>query len=399
MASFWSCIYFILSSPTKLIISTVLWKLIEKKFRQLGEFVEGKENLDIVVHRTFNCGMEAIQSDVEEDEEEDSGDENSDGGAFENNRFKRQKTCSYGQLANEDSIQHDIEELAREEEAMLNVGLDDEDDNADTSVDNIINNGSAAVAAPAALSGASRADSGNVTSSKAGQGEAATICLLDDSDEEEENSGNHEKKNVDTVHEKYKPASSRMTVSGFIAEFTSQGGDPRRLRFDNQARFQNLRLYKIHFAGPSFGLLLVPYQGRIVVNFAVKIKENSPEQNGMPFAGDILVSVNGIYVPHNTTLEVATNFMRAQVSSGRTPVELQFAHDPDFSAWFRELLIPSLPSVPDLSSAAATPLPANGVAASPGATVAATAGSASVPSSRARSSGGDEVIELLDDDD
>lgn len=385
---------------------TVLWKLIEKKFRQIGEFVEGKENLDIVVHRTFDCGMEAIQVDEEDDEEEDSGDESSEGGGSENNKFKRQKTSSFGELANEDSIQHDIEELAREEEAMLNIGLEDDDDNADTAADNSSNDGAATKALSASSSSASRNESTTKTSSKAGQGEsAAAICLLDDSDDEDENADNRDGKTGGAILEKDEPASNRITVSDSIAEFTRQGGDPRCRRFGSQARFKNLRIYKIHFTGPSFGLWLVPYQGRIVVNFAVKIKENSPEQNGTPFAGDIVVSVNGAHVPHNATLDHVTNFMRQQVALGRTPVELQFAHDPDFSAWFRDSIIPLLVpvvssnenAVASMNSAGTTPPPVNGVATAP-APVAAAAGSARPqPSSTAGSSGGDEVIELLDD--
>jgi len=369
--------------------------LIEKKFRELGEFVEGKENLDIVVHRTFDCGMEAIQSDREDDEEEDSNDENSYGDGSEKKTFKRQKTSSFGELANEDSIQHDIEELAKEEEAMLNIGLDDDDDNADPSADNSSNNGAAAAALPSESLGTSRNERRNQTSSNVRQdGESAAICLIDDSDEEDDDTDK-----LKAVDEKNKPA--QTTVSASIANFISRGGDYRSHKFHHQARFQNMTLYKMHFAGPLFGLVFASYQGRVVIKFAVKIKGNTPEQNALPCAGDILVNVNGAYVPHNTTVHNAVDFMTRQFALGRTPVELQFAHDPDFCAWFCDYVVPRVPSTENAvadtgtdSTAVAMPS-VNGAAASSGGPAAAAAST-----SMAQSSGGsDEVIELLDDDD
>ena len=44
------CIYFVALGT----IDDLLWKLLETKFRDLGEFVEGKEKQKLVVHRTYH---------------------------------------------------------------------------------------------------------------------------------------------------------------------------------------------------------------------------------------------------------------------------------------------------------------------------------------------------------
>ena len=44
------CLYFVATGT----LDDLLWKLLEKKFRDLGEFVEGLEKQKIVVHKTFH---------------------------------------------------------------------------------------------------------------------------------------------------------------------------------------------------------------------------------------------------------------------------------------------------------------------------------------------------------
>ena len=92
---------------------------MEKKFRQLGEFVEGKENLDMVVHQTFDCGVKAIAIDDGDDDDDEEDDDIGGEDGPKKKRLKRQRTSSFGDLADEDSIQHDIEELAKEEEGHV----------------------------------------------------------------------------------------------------------------------------------------------------------------------------------------------------------------------------------------------------------------------------------------
>ena len=41
-------------------LDELLWHLIKKKFRNLGEFVEGKEKMEIVVHRRHDDETSAI---------------------------------------------------------------------------------------------------------------------------------------------------------------------------------------------------------------------------------------------------------------------------------------------------------------------------------------------------
>ena len=58
----------------------MLWKLIEKKFRDLGEFVEGKEKQKMIVDRTYESAKElfsmfqtraALDGDDSESEEDE----------------------------------------------------------------------------------------------------------------------------------------------------------------------------------------------------------------------------------------------------------------------------------------------------------------------------------------
>jgi hypothetical protein len=51
-----------------------MWDLLEKKFRDLGEFVEGKEKMKIVVHRTY-CSINDLQSIFSNVGDEDSDNE------------------------------------------------------------------------------------------------------------------------------------------------------------------------------------------------------------------------------------------------------------------------------------------------------------------------------------
>ena len=81
------CLYFI----GKGTLDEVLWKLIEKKFRLLGEFVEGRENMDI-----------ALERELEDDEHEEilKSEDNVDDG----NGKKRKSQDVLSELLNTDDL-------------------------------------------------------------------------------------------------------------------------------------------------------------------------------------------------------------------------------------------------------------------------------------------------------
>lgn len=343
-----------------LLLCAVLWKLIEKKFRQLGEFVEGKENLDIVVHRTFDCGLQAIAIDDDVDDEEEEGDDDDDaeeGGGEEDDidgpkrkRVKRQRMSSFGDLADEDAIQHDIEELAKEEEAMLNVGLDDDDD-CDASGET--NNKSTKSSEGGRVGGRNAAPE---------KKKAAVICL-DDSDDEAEackkksGEGNSTSSNADkndkaatnaNAKNSSAPntaASANSSVPTIADSITAiiKSGDIRNGIIDRRARFGNLKLYSVRYFGPHFGLSMLIFAGRIVVKSSANVPSIPPEHNEKPAPGDFVVSVDQTNAPWTCPLQQVLNFMKQAVAKARgNGISIVFGHDSEFSRFFQDAYLPAL---------------------------------------------------------
>jgi SNF2 family DNA or RNA helicase len=74
------CLYIVAKGT----LGEILWKHIEKKFRDLGEFVEGKEKLELVVHKRYvgssslmkSINREALLCDDQLDKDEEGVDQN-----------------------------------------------------------------------------------------------------------------------------------------------------------------------------------------------------------------------------------------------------------------------------------------------------------------------------------
>ena len=337
-------------------LDEVLWKLIEKKFRQLGEFVEGKENLDIVVHRTFDCGLQAIaieddddDDDDEEEEDDEEGEEDVDGP--KRKRVKRQRMSSFGDLADEDAIQHDIEELAKEEEAMLNVGLDDDDDCDASGETNNKSTKSSAVGG--------RGGGRNVAPEKK---KAAVICL-DDSDDEagackkKSGEGNSTGSNADkndkaatnanaensSAPSTAAPANSSVPTIADSVTAIIKSGDIRNGVIDRRARFGNLKLYSVRYFGPNFGLSMLLCAGRIVVKSSANVPSIPAEHNEKPAPGDFIVSVNQTNAPLTCPLPNVLNFMKQALAKARgNGISIVFGHDSEFSRYFQDAYLPAL---------------------------------------------------------
>lgn len=143
------CLYIVAKGS----LDEILWKHIEKKFRDLGEFVEGKEKMKIVVHRKYRGALELKKSleieKIEFDDEEEPEFDHSDDVAEEL----------------ESQLHQDIEELEREEQEMLRAEAAEDDDGD--------------------MEGSGKASGIDASATAAGSTETEAICLSDDEDVEE----------------------------------------------------------------------------------------------------------------------------------------------------------------------------------------------------------------------
>jgi SWI/SNF-related matrix-associated actin-dependent regulator 1 of chromatin subfamily A len=110
------CLYFI----GKGTLDEVLWKLIEKKFCNLGEFVDGKENLGIALEREL------------EDDEHDEILKSEDNEKDKKNRKRKSQDVFCELLDTEDlELNNEIDDLIHKEEDMLNIQNEEEEDEPD----------------------------------------------------------------------------------------------------------------------------------------------------------------------------------------------------------------------------------------------------------------------------
>merc|ERR1711966_187860 len=98
------CVYF----HAKGSLDDLLWKLLEQKYRDLGEFVEGEEGKQITVHE-----ISSYQEEVAEEKKLDDSD------------------AAEISVIEDEAIRNDIMALGMEEEAMLKAGSDDGEDSDD----------------------------------------------------------------------------------------------------------------------------------------------------------------------------------------------------------------------------------------------------------------------------
>ena len=299
------CLYLIAKGT----LDEVLWKLLEQKFRDLGEFVEGKENLDIVVHRRFDCGLDAIQSG----EGDHDTDEDDDHQSSSVKNAKRRRAECFGDLAEEADIQHDIEELAREEAVMLMDGLDGDGGEEDAS-------------------GVASSSGTNTETSRCGKkNESSTICLLDDDDEEMDNKN----KGVDKKTEQ--PIYITDAIETFIKE------NSMHYHFESRSRLKSLRTYNVCFGGRAYGMKLSPFDGHIIVveNCPARLRELG--DGTKPGIGSIVLKINGVYLRYGVSFHEVKNYLVQLMHQSRihgNPVEILFGEDDDFCKFIREVYLP-----------------------------------------------------------
>jgi hypothetical protein len=282
-----NCLYFVAEGT----LDVLLWDLLEKKFRDLGEFVEGKEKMKIVVHNTYNSVQE-LQSMFRTSDDDNFGDEEA--------KIDTNESTSDGEglIKLEGDLEQDITQLAQEEMVMLSQL--DEDDMAEEST--------------------TLGEPGKQIKSGSKQKEAEVICLLDDDDEEEAKDS--------------KPAAERNRDSrdgNGQASTEAPKQNNNGSTYDFSRPFTKYRIYLQTFEGSSFGMSIVDERGRLVVI-------GNTRGNDKPAVGDILVAVNGIPIAENYGVAKISHYLSS--SSLQGPVELTFLEDEDFIRYFRQKAYP-----------------------------------------------------------
>jgi hypothetical protein len=286
------CLYFV-SVGT---LDELLWKLLEKKFQDLGEFVEGQEKLNIVVHHCYHGTKELlsifnVDEAVDNDEEEkwDADDSDAEGEEL---------------LALEHDLERDIDLLGKEELTMI-LPEDDDEMNADGKPDQVV----------------SQVDN---SEPPLGRSEDEAILLSDDEDEAVKAGPTTQNHSASVA----KPSGDiKSAPSGAIASAPSNESAGS---FDVSGPLLNCRAYNLLFDGPSFGMQLLVFHQRLIVGSKVN------HQHTKPNVGDILVAMNGQMFPFVTNLGEVIPYLKAAIS--RASVELTFVECDELSRFVKSKL-------------------------------------------------------------
>ena len=280
------CLYFVARGT----LDEILWKLIEKKFRDLGEFVEGKEKQKLVVDKIYFSEKElkSIFDNVADSDDEGDFDIDDDTGL--------------NALRLDEDLVHDIEQLGEEERMMLRLAENDDDE------------------PDAVVSSDDRKRPASVAQTAPGESEEQAISLLDDDEEEE----------------KQKSSSGSLSAtaagSGLAGENVSALAIATSLD-QSSPLFANCRLYKMHFGGPSLGLEVRMYEGRVVVTSLTPERVLRLGPDSKPGVGHVLVAINGFVLPFIKTLQPILQYVKNGLK--RPPLEMTFAEDSDFIEHYR----------------------------------------------------------------
>jgi hypothetical protein len=269
------CLYFIARGT----LDEILWKLIEKKFRDLGEFVEGRENMDIALERELEV--------EEEDAEILKSDANVGTG-------KRKPQNDVGDLFDlEDAgIKEEINDLVHEEEDMLKMKSDDEDEEPDE------DDKGCAKQPPL--------DGNNSSAAQGGTPVTPVISLLEEDDKDD----------------------TSMTIKE-MRDFYQRNGILAGVRLDHTVRLNNYTIYKIQFRGQRYGFNMLFLKGRAIVKEAL---------DSGTHVGAIIVAV-GSHVLARESFNMIRQRMRNEI--GRYSfATLTFADDPEFIDMFKEEILP-----------------------------------------------------------
>ena len=284
------CLYFVASGT----LDEILWKLLEKKFKDLGEFVEGQEKLKLVVEKTYERVKELhsiFSTSEEEDDEEDGAPIKGDG--------------DDEILGLEMDLQQDIAELGKEELTMM---LPADADEEEAEID-LVNDSKQPVQVETLES--------NDEGDGRGKSEDDAICLSDDDDDEEPAKSAGQSNGSATADER-----NSDNAAGLVSR-----------RFNFNAPLPKCRLYSMMFEGPYYGIQLRLHQRRAIVC-------KSQTSHGKPAVGDILVALNGRLFELADHLDPILQYMRISISR-EPPVRLTFAEDETFTKYYTEVALPA----------------------------------------------------------
>jgi hypothetical protein len=245
-------------------LDEVLWILLKRKFRALGEFVEGQEMMDIVLHKTYANEFDAVDRKCDIDSDSDEA----------------QKKEGVDALADEDSIQHEIEELATEDLKKAAAGNDDEDDD-DVPMEK------------------KQSPTGNA----AAQGEI--ICLSDDEEDEPTP----------------KNPTENMTSEELLKHYRDSG-QKTILMIPKTLKLSNAHFFCMFFPAPVYGVTFYEYSGRCIV---VKASDKLPTRSHFQL-GDVLVAVNQWFLKEGTPFKEVLTYLRQAMIDSRA-VRLIFCRD------------------------------------------------------------------------
>jgi hypothetical protein len=253
--------------------------MLEGKFQDLGEFVEGKEKLELTVHRVYK-GVRDLHTMFSRGDEDDCDDNAKGSGEDEDDGNEL--------LELDVDLENDIAELAKEELMEVREEADEDENEADSKPE-----AEAEFTTPA-------------QEEVHGRSEEAAISLLDDEDDIEAEAIDPKKlKAVPPM-----PQSSKDVALPPLSKFNRFGMLP------------NCQLYKLLFDGPSYGIQLRVFTGRLIV-----LKKTHPEVM-KPNVGDIVVALNGQKIPAVHLLEHMLPYLKTALK--HPPVELTFAEDKEF---------------------------------------------------------------------
>lgn len=264
-------------------LDEVLWKLIEKKFRDLGEFVEGKERHKLVVDHVYENNAELMASifDFPLNEETD-GDEFADANPMEDLQLSFQ----------------DIAELGAEERRMLMVDGEDGEQAVDQMAE--------------------------------GKTEVSPITLLDDDETDQKPAAED-----NTINENGRARNDEERGDG-LAETPNASKDESKVAtvstIPENSLLYGCRLYKVIFTTSRLGLSVKLHYGRVFIYRILPERREALGENSKPDVGDILVSVGGYPLPLHDNIDYILNFTKYFLRN--PPVELQFVEAPRATVQF-----------------------------------------------------------------
>ncbi|CAJ1896022.1 unnamed protein product [Cylindrotheca closterium] len=278
------CLYFVAKGT----LDELLWKLLERKFRDLGEFVEGQEKMKIVVDKTYH-GEKEFRSIFSKPEDDDIPDDAMDFGDIDG------EDTGESLFDLDEDIEGDITMLGNEEITRTFVPGGD-DDGQDPESKMASGTGAQSKPAKKPILGSSEDD--------------AIALLSDDEDEQPSTTANG-----NTQSAAFKTEKVVSSANG------SEPAKPTRNRCYNQI-----------FDGPKFEMLLALYNGRPIVS------QRNTRTPSRPAIADILVAVNGTTLPVLLDMNQITQALKKLIAKG--PVELTFM---DSAGWTSHLLQPQAP--------------------------------------------------------